>query len=155
MKTITFEVSNAKTETYELIIPEGYQKKELPYFKEWTEALDSGEYSQGSGQLCQTLSYLEEIETRYCCLGVLSKIQGRLTEDMDGENGNNVCLSEDNPNYPFLRYYGVFPNGIEVNFHDRMIIKNLVELNDNNLPFSEISKVIKEIWKEESLDNVQ
>lgn len=149
MKTVTFNIS--ESETYILIIPEGYQKKELPYFKEWTEALDSGEYSQGSGVLCVIGNSIKS----YCCLGVLSKVQGRLTEDMDGENGNNAYLSVDNPNYPFLRYDGVFPNGIEVNFHDRMFVKSLAELNDNNLPFSEISKVIKEIWKEESLDNVQ
>jgi hypothetical protein len=31
MKTISFTVSDS--ETYELLIPEGYQKKELPYFK--------------------------------------------------------------------------------------------------------------------------
>lgn len=149
MKTIRLENKNGII--FNLNIPDHYEKISLPYFKEWVEALDSGEYAQGSGVLCMIGNSIKS----YCCLGVLSKVQGRLTEDMDGENGNNVYLSEDNPNYPFLRYYGVFPNGIEVIFHDRMIIKNLVELNDNNLPFSEISKVIKEIWKEESLDNVQ
>ena len=77
MKTITFNISGP--ETYELIIPDDYQKKELPYFKEWTEALDSGSYSQTSGQLCETISYPESTQTCYCCLGVLSKIQGRLT----------------------------------------------------------------------------
>ena len=150
MKTITFEVSNAKTETYELIIPEGYQKKELPYFKEWTEALDSGSYSQGSGKLCQTLSYLEEIETRYCCLGVLSKIQGRLNaNNKDGSDFDSTYyLSFENPNYRFLGESGTLPAGIEIKNANGKKIHNLVDLNDNGLPFSEISKVIKEIWKE-------
>lgn len=153
MKTITFEVSNAKTETYELIIPEGYQKKELPYFKEWTEALDSGEYSQGSGQLCQTLSYLEEIETRYCCLGVLSKIQGRLVNNSrDGSDlDSTYYLSFENPIYRFLGESGTLPAGIEIKSLNEKRIFNLAELNDNNFSFSQISQVIKEIWKETSI----
>lgn len=153
MKTITFEVSNAKTETYELIIPEGYEKKELPYFKEWIEALDSGEYSQGSGQLCQTLSYLEEIETRYCCLGVLSKIQGRLVNNSrDGlDLDSTYFLSFENPIYRFLGENGTLPAGIEIKSLNEKRIFNLAELNDNNFSFSQISQVIKEIWKETSI----
>jgi hypothetical protein len=157
MKTITFETSGDNNETYELIIPEGYQKKELPYFKEWTEALDSGGYAQTSGQLCKKYSYVEGDETCYCCLGVLSKIQGRLTShNTDGsELDNTYYLSLENPNYPFLRENGTFPEGIAVISLKGKKIHNLAELNDYDFSFSQISKVIKEIWKEESLDNEQ
>jgi hypothetical protein len=157
MKTITFETSGDNNETYELIIPEGYQKKELPYFKEWTEALDSGGYAQTSGQLCKKYSYVEGDETRYCCLGVLSKIQGRLTSDNTDslDFDSTYYLSLENPNYPFLRENGTFPEGIAVISLKGKRIHNLAELNDNEFSFSQISKVIKEIWKEESLDNEQ
>jgi hypothetical protein len=157
MKTITFETSGDNNETYELIIPEGYQKKELPYFKEWTEALDSGGYAQTSGQLCKKYSYVEGDETRYCCLGVLSKIQGRLTSDNTDslDFDSTYYLSLENPNYPFLRENGTFPEGIAVISSKGKRIHNLAELNDNEFSFSQISKVIKEIWKEESLDNEQ
>ena len=102
MKTITFEISDSIK--FELVIPDDYQKKELPYFKEWTEALDSGSYSQTSGQLCETISYPESTQTCYCCLGVLSKIQGRLTaNNRDGSDPDSTYyLSHQNPIYPFL-----------------------------------------------------
>ena len=150
MKTISFTVSD---ETYELIIPEGYQKKELPYFKEWTEALDSGGYDQASGQLCETYSYVEGNKTCYCCLGVLSKIQGRLTShNRDGTDlDSTYYLSFENPNYPFLGENGTFPVGIEIKNANGKRIHNLAELNDNDFSFSQISRVIKEIWTETSI----
>jgi hypothetical protein len=152
MKTISFIVSDY--ETYELLIPEGYQKKELPYFKEWTEALDSGEYAQTSGELCETYSYVEGNKTCYCCLGVLSKIQGRLTEDnSDGsELDSTYYLSYQNPNYPFLKENGTLPVGIAIaaTFSSKKMF-NLAELNDNDFSFKQISRVIKEIWTETSI----
>jgi hypothetical protein len=149
MKTVTFNIS--ESETYELIIPEGYEKKELPYFKEWTEALDSGSYSQTSGQLCETISYPESTQTCYCCLGVLSKIQNRLNaNNRDGSDlDSTYYLSHQNPIYPFLGENGTFPAGIVVKRpNGDNILHNLAELNDNNFSFSQISQVIKEIWKE-------
>lgn len=148
MKTVTFEIS--ASETYELIIPEGYEKKELPYFKEWTEALDSGEYSQTSGQLCETFSFRESTETCYCCLGVLSKVQGRLNaNNRDGSDlDSTYYLSHQNPIYPFLGENGTLPAGIEIKNANGKKILNLAELNDNEFSFSQISEVIKQIWKE-------
>lgn len=40
---------------------------------EWLEALRSGEYKQGRGQLCRRTSEGDE----FCCLGVLSEIAAR------------------------------------------------------------------------------
>jgi len=148
MKTIPLKNNNGIT--FNLTIPDHYEKISLPYFKEWTEALDSGNYFQTKNRLCM----IDDSVSSYCCLGVLSKVQNRLTGERDGENGIASYLSNDNPNYHILNEIGRFPNGIEV-IYGIMIFKTLVELNDNNLPFSEISKVIKEIWKEESLDNEQ
>jgi hypothetical protein len=53
-----------------------------PRFKErWLEALDSGKYQKGIGDLCSVdiadyrSSSLEE-QSRFCCLGVAGRIQG-------------------------------------------------------------------------------
>jgi hypothetical protein len=52
-----------------------------PRFKErWLEALDSGKYEKGIGDLCSTdiinrPGYILE-QDRYCCLGVAGRIQG-------------------------------------------------------------------------------
>ena len=152
MKTIPLKNNNGII--FNLNIPEDYVKIPLPYFKEWTEALDSGEYSQTQSRLC----WIRDSVKSYCCLGVLSKVQNRLSADVsDGINGSFCYLSNDNPNYSFLSSCGNFPNGITVTPTESTLdaFKSLVDLNDNGLPFSEISKVIKEIWKEESLDNMQ
>lgn len=153
MKTISFTVSD---ETYELIIPEGYQKKELPYFKEWTEALDSGSYLQANSRLCETIVSTEGNKVcSYCCLGILSKIQGRLTEDGKDIHSEHY-LSNNNPNVSIFGTTGRFPAEITFKLREFVTkIESLSHLNDLGAPFSEISKVIKEIWKEESLDNEQ
>jgi hypothetical protein len=57
----------------------------------------------------------------------------------------------ENPNYPFLRENGTFPEGIAVISLKGKRIHNLAELNDNEFSFSQISKVIKEIWTETSI----
>jgi hypothetical protein len=71
---------------------------------------------------------------------------------MDGENGNNAYLSEDNPNYPFLKENGTLPVGIAIaaTFSSKKMF-NLAELNDNDFSFKQISRVIKEIWTETSI----
>jgi hypothetical protein len=38
--------------------------------KQWVDALRSGEYEQGRGQLCDS-------DNKYCCLGVLSELAAR------------------------------------------------------------------------------
>lgn len=129
---------------YILLIPEDYKKIPLPYFKEWTFALESGLYNQGHSILCQ----IDEDFVCYCCLGVLSKIQGLLTEKGDCDD-KIFYLSEKNPNYPLLYGTGQFPSGITL---DSPGIHSLADLNDCGFSFLEISKVIKEIWCEEELD---
>lgn len=65
--------------------------------KQWVEALRSGKYAQGKGQL----KFVDEEETLYCCLGVLSELaiesgkieglrfdsSGFLTDEWDVNNG--------------------------------------------------------------------
>lgn len=129
---------------WKLVIPEDYQKIPLPYFKEWTSALESGEYKQTKNRLC----LIEGDSCSYCCLGVLSKIQGRLTkEGEDNEFGDRTYLSSSNPLTPFLGSVGYLPQGVKVYSDDDYFV-SLSAINDEGLPFSEIAKVIKEIWRE-------
>lgn len=130
---------------WKLVIPEDYQKIPLPYFKEWTSTLESGEYKQTKNRLC----LIEGDDCSYCCLGILSKIQGRLTADGgDGDFRHWTYLSDSNPLLPFFGSIGYLPKGIRVYSDDDYLV-SLSVLNDEGLPFSEIAKVIKEIWCEE------
>jgi hypothetical protein len=56
----------------------------------WLVALRSGEYKQGRSVLCGP-------DNNYCCLGVLAKVAGRLTDrgyfvDKEGEPASTVLL---------------------------------------------------------------
>jgi hypothetical protein len=154
MKNITVNTNNPE-KVYNMIIPEDYQKISLPYFKEWTEALDSGSYSQAKGQLCEIIPSIKGEVCSFCCLGILSEIQGRLTEEgRDGDAHHIHYLSNSNPNFSVFGTNGKFPVGITFKLNEFVTkVESLSHLNDIGVPFSEISKVIKEIWKEESLDN--
>ena len=130
---------------WRLVIPDDYQKIPMPYFKEWVSALESGEYKQIKNRLCS----IEGDDCSYCCLGVLSKIQGRLTKEGSDEDFRYwTYLSPFNPLHPFLGSVGYFPKRIGVYSDDDYFI-SLSVLNDKGLPFPEIAKVIKEIWCEE------
>jgi hypothetical protein len=142
-----------ETNKYELALPEGYEKQELPYFNEWVEALESGKYKQGEGVLCGKKG--EELQ--YCCLGVLSKIQGRLVQNPENQDiygdGKDVCgLSLDNPCFTAIYNIGSFPDGVFViipETADKVAVRarTLAACNDNRLNFKEIANIIKQIWK--------
>lgn len=134
---------------WKLVIPDDYQKIPLPYFKEWVSALESGEYKQAIGYLRRCVNN----EFSYCCLGVLSKIQGRLSPE--GFDGSSKYYLYDNPISRILGPSGDFPKDVYVVKDNNEQLFLLSSLNDYGLPFSEIAKVIKEIWCEESLDKVE
>lgn len=128
-----------------VILPDGYRRIKLPFYTKWTNALESRSYTRGTDSL---IARGCGGKARYCCLGVLSKIQGRLTKDgMDGEC--SLGLSESNPCFPVLGTVGSFPTMV------RVVIENpysthdsLASLNDSDLVgFKTISEVIKAIWK--------
>lgn len=131
---------------YTLHIPENYVKPPLPGRDEWLEALRSGQYAQGRLALCES--------DRYCCLGVLCRLQGRLTF-LDGkwrEEGEEISgLPYENPVYKNLDALGRLPVGVFV----RMFGGNLggvareVQLaacNDNGLTFDQIADIIEAVW---------
>jgi hypothetical protein len=121
-----------------VITPEGYQKVELPYFNEWIAALESGKYMQTRETLCSG--------GKYCCLGVLSKVQGRLSAA--GYDGLSInVLNDDNPCFPQLNSHGQFPLGVKVITPQGSTLYMLTSCNDAGLPFEEIANIIKQIWK--------
>lgn len=137
--------------TFAVNLPEGYERVELPFFDEWVNALESGEYIQGRGAL--VIPGTVETPYCYCCLGVLSKIQGRLVKLLgsylhyDTDNSSNTgVLSAQNPCASVLLSSGEFPLGITVTFVEKQF-KSLMDLNDLGMPFKDIATVIKTIWK--------
>jgi hypothetical protein len=141
-------------------LDDDYQAPPLPYFNKWITALRSGEYTQGKGMLCRN--------GEYCCLGVLSKVQGRLFEHKiversnepgtifsDGEKSLRTYyeLNEDNPCVDALDATGVFPIGCTVllDFGGPNLtpVASLTVLNDNGVSFEDIAKVIEAVWKED------
>lgn len=129
-----------------LVLPDKYRKVKLPWKKKWLEALRSGKYRQGYYDLCDR----DNGRLKYCCLGVLSKIQGRLIEAECGwvdHFENLAVLSEDNPAFGALSEGGDFPEGVSVQFGNG-VFQCLAGLNDSGLfSFKDIAKVIELIWK--------
>jgi hypothetical protein len=129
---------------------EGYKRIKLPLKRKWLTALRSDDFKQGQRLLCNSAK-------EYCCLGVLSKLQGRLTEDgKDGiiiEHGENIAprnvLGDDNPMRSVLKAIGVFPDGVSVKIISKMLEKrDLAALNDEGVSFKDIADIIHAIWKE-------
>lgn len=165
-KEITFQSTRDKHDQVWVSLPFGYRKKKLPGLKAWVDALNSGKYRQGISHLC----IKKEGRFKYCCLGVLSKVQGRLvstkhkTERGDGPSKHdyNVChLHPSNPVYSILDDLGYFPDDVYVNVFDKRDVdcndnpefthsdaNSLVKLNDDlGLSFKDIAKVLQIIFK--------
>lgn len=131
-------------------------RRVLPFKMKWLNALRSGEFFQGMGSLrCEgACEGAFHPSPSYCCLGVLSKIQGRLSED--GEDGAGTfslgTLSESNPCYLALEITGNFDfasgftNGLRVSLNG-IKVNDLVDLNDKGASFEQIAKVIDLFWK--------
>lgn len=51
--------------------------------KKWVSALRSGKFKQGKGDLYATRTDGENIEERYCCLGVLGSLLGMSKVEME------------------------------------------------------------------------
>lgn len=90
-----------------LVLPHEYKKLPLPGLIEWDAALRTRK-DRGEGRLCRN-------GEEFCCLGVLSQLQGRLTpQGRDGENPTTGSLGEGNPAFPVLNRQGDFRPGVSV-----------------------------------------
>lgn len=149
MKTLTFK--STKGGKFNVNLPDNYKKVKLPFFKQWVAALESGNFRQCNGTLCEP----NNKKLTYCCLGVLSKIQGRLVKNKeynayeDGENTLETSgLDDRNPVYSILKNDGTLPKGVSVATDDDYKCTSLVSCNDElDLSFKDIVKVIKTIYK--------
>lgn len=167
-KEITFQSTRDEHTQVWVSLPFGYRKKKLPGLKAWVDALNSGKYRQGGSYLCTK----DNGRLKYCCLGVLSKVQGRLlsldnSEKVDGlskhaKHAYSVCyLHSSNPVYSILADAGHFPDGVAVSVFDKRYTDplgnpefthsdalTLVSLNDDlDLTFKDIAKVLQIIFK--------
>jgi hypothetical protein len=146
----TIEFKSTKGGKFAINLPANYKKISLPFFKEWVTALESGKYRQGRRLLCQ----INNKKATYCCLGVLSKIQGRLIKtDFGFEDTISSyvgTLKINNPTYFVLNKNGLFPEGVTVTVDDSiMSCTTLATCNDNaKLSLKDIAKIIKTLYKE-------
>lgn len=60
--------------------------------KKWTDALLSGKFEQGAGQLLHTGGLT--VKPSYCCLGVLREIADPTDTDSDGNNGGSLSTQQ-------------------------------------------------------------
>lgn len=145
MKAHTFKSTKGSTFTIEL--PENYKRRKLPFYNWWIAALESGKYRQCTGTLCS----VSNKKLTYCCLGVLSKIQGRLKkfslgyEDYDE---HDTTLHENNPSYDALGCDGSFPLGVSVTHNKtKEVAYDLMNCNDElRLSFKDIAKIIRMVY---------
>lgn len=137
---------------YTLEIPKGYKKIPLPGRDEWLKALRSGKYKQTDGALRKQEEYNDECQ--YCCLGVLSKIQGRLTDEgcdlFEREDGDSV-LHPTNPFYSIFEECGYLPENVK--FIDDRDVEHisLTTINDHGYTFTQIADVIEAVWENKRL----
>lgn len=146
MKTITFK--STRSGSFTINLPDNFEKIQLPYFDEWTQTLKSGKFSQGTSALC----YLNNKKLHYCCLGVLSKIQGRLKKDkysyVDEAAGCKYYLDSRNPVAKILDNSGKLPNGVFITKIKNDASRTLAHCNDTlRLSFKDIAKIIETVYK--------
>lgn len=141
--------------TVKLCVPRTYKKR---YFKEtqrWINALRSGKYKQGIGALGKEVMRNDLYVKQFCCLGVLSKIQGRLklTGDTyrDDHKFNQCVLSTYNTFAEITGTAGQFAKldvlCIIVGRRDGQKISSswqdsLAGINDAGVPFRIIANII-------------
>lgn len=116
--------------------------------RKWVEALESGEYTQGSGALAP---FDGNGKVTYCCLGVLCELAFR-----DGKCSQAYRLDNDVLSYDAAETY--LPRSVVewagLDGTDPFVIVNngstsLSKVNDDGMPFKLIAKLIRERFLEE------
>lgn len=122
---------------HKLHLPENYKKIGFPGLNGWLYALRSGIYDQGKYRLhCP-------IGDRYCCLGILSKIQGRLENDADAGT-SNFTLDASNPVHSLATH---LPDDVYVIIQGcSAMLTTMADLNDEGLTFKEIADILEQTY---------
>ena len=140
--------------TISITFPPDYVKPPLPGGRELFDALKSGKYQKGRGQLCY--------EGEYCCLGVKCELDGLLKENRyvletligNGDEKNTSCLPY---RHPWGNLYGSildFPKNVEVKINlanRKEIAIDIVTINDfvhDNISttFDQIADTLEQIF---------
>ena len=115
-----------------------------PELKEkWLRALRTANYTQGRGNLC-----IGAFPRHYCCLGVLSEVQGRLIYRFgigrDKHEGANLGLSQDNE-AAFVQLYKfkVTLGEPDLSVEGGKYHADIAELNDRGVSFAQIADIIE------------
>lgn len=103
---------------------------EIPY-KEWVEALRSGDYKQTKGTL---KGELPGGEVGYCCLGVLAETMGYELEVESYVDDDNFLYCGDGPKH----IYEDFECHI-----GKSLVQELMTHNDEGMSFKEIADIIE------------
>lgn len=121
-------------------LPKSLKKEAM----DWMEALKSNKYKQGVGSLC---SY----DNKFCCLGVLSDLQGCEWVTKAGEEGffpkvnghvleDECYLSEELANKFNMTSQGIIVEVLDFKNERRYV--SLASLNDRRIPFTLIADII-------------
>lgn len=141
--------------TITITLPPDYIKPPLPGGRELFDALKSGKYEKGSGQLCR--------DEKYCCLGVKCELDGLLKEDKrekytldDPTNPasiNNAFLPD---NHQWRKLYGSglsFPGTVNLSIvyqDDESNPSSIVAVNDYggkvSTTFDQVADVLEQIF---------
>lgn len=99
----------------------------------WAQALESGEYQQGDGQLTRVVD-CEELD---CCLGVACKlaIEHGVIAEYDGDDGELSAYR------PVQEWLGL--QGAEGEYRHGGSMLSLVADNDSGVTFPEIAETIR------------
>lgn len=124
-------------------------KLRKPIKEKWLKALRSGEYKQGTGQLCEE-PYDEDGQYAFCCLGVLTNItEGFNTDDSvycDGAKYADGYPTQSTFDAVFKRLPEELDrrdNWDEVHVLYKGRPHKLDELNDGGMSFKRIANIIE------------
>lgn len=98
----------------------------LDEYKQWVTALRSGDYKQGK-------NVLETLDGKFCCLGVLAKIKGKLNNR--AFYGSVTALKTYHGGYCYLS---------ASDLGNDLTQETLMEMNDNGITFDKIADFIEE-----------
>lgn len=137
----TYNISDRLT----LRLPDEYQQIPLPFRDEWLTALRSGQFAQTKLMLGNSN------DCSYCCLGILCKVQGRLSMTPMGQIVDNKetwnILAPTNPCVPVFGQAAKIPEWAIVRMGGTPDPFNgLAELNDAGATFTEIADLIELLW---------
>jgi hypothetical protein len=105
----------------------------------WIDALRSGNYQQGRGQL--------RSGDRYCCLGVLCElaVAANVVGNVEGNDCGFYYYDGDGSILPIsvIEWAGLFSNNPEVTYDDDGKRTGLAQLNDMGRTFDQIADLIE------------